>query len=214
MDFEDCLKALDNIGVADKRNEFFNHGLEDVHYALSQCCLNKSVPQKVKVHFETAKNVSLYSWYVYRFHQVAEMTAYTALEMALREKYKIEEPGIAEDKLSTLTMKRLMDQAKKRQWLKNEKFPSLYARAKYAAQTEKMLRQSESHDFDRFPSMPIEEATESEIRDVLERFDLAAVVLQNTHKLRNFLAHDLTKMAPDSVGTLSLVSEVINQLFE
>jgi hypothetical protein len=134
--------------------------------------------------------------------------------MALREKYRIEEPNLDEDVFSSITMKRLMDQARKRNWLSNEKFTSLYARAKRNAQDEKMWRQAESHNFDKFPEMPIDEPTESEIMTVQKRFDLAAVVLQNTHKLRNSLAHDLNKMAPDSVGTLSLVSEIINQLFE
>lgn len=214
MDEKDYLKQVEQIGSADTRNEFFNYTLEDIHGALSDITIHESAPSKVVVHFETAKNLSLYAWYVYRFHQIAEMTAYTALEMALREKYRYEEPGISEVKLSKMTMKPLMDQAKKRDWITNEKFPSLYDRAIHTARIEKAYEQSKKHDFEKSPSMPIEEPSESEISNVLERFDLASVVIENTHKMRNSLAHDLTKMAPDSLATISLVAEVINQLFE
>jgi hypothetical protein len=48
--------------------------------------LNLAVPHSIRVHFETAKNVYLYSWFVYRFFPVAEQQALTSLEFALRER--------------------------------------------------------------------------------------------------------------------------------
>lgn len=214
MNDEDRLKELKDVCLPDIRNQYFNFTLEDIHYVLERINLNRSAPENVQTQFETAKNLALYSWFVYRFHQISEMAAYTAMEMGLREKYSQEEPEIDAKKLTRMTMKPLLDEAKKRKWLENDKFPSLYARAKYAAQIEKAREQEKTHDFDSMPSMPIEEPTEAEITEVMKSFDLASVVLDNTYKLRNSLAHDLTKMAPDSLGTLSLVSEVINQLYE
>lgn len=214
MNDEDRLKELKDVCLPDIRNQYFNFTLEDIHYVLERINLNRTAPVNVKTQFETAKNLALYSWFVYRFHQISEMTAYTAMEMALREKYKQEVQGIGAKKPSLMTMKLLLDQARKRKWLQNDKFPSLYGRAKHAAQMKKAREQEKTHDFDNMPFMPIEEPTEAEITEVMNNFDLASVVLDNTHKLRNSLAHDLTKMAPDSLGTLSLVSEVINQLYE
>lgn len=50
---------------------------------MSELTLHSGVPVAVLQTFETAKNVSLYSWFVYRFHRVAELVVYSALEFAL-----------------------------------------------------------------------------------------------------------------------------------
>jgi len=47
--------------------------------------LNDTVPEKIREHFETTKNLLLYSWFVYRFIPVAEFHAATTLEYALKE---------------------------------------------------------------------------------------------------------------------------------
>jgi len=48
--------------------------------------LNKKVPEDVRNHFEIARNLALYSWYVYPFNVVAAMHAYATLEMAPKQK--------------------------------------------------------------------------------------------------------------------------------
>ncbi len=74
--------------------------LADEHEALAQLVLNDAVPAGVRVHFETAKNLLLYSWFCYRFMQVAELHALGALEMALRRTFSVSDdakdaPGLA-----------------------------------------------------------------------------------------------------------------------
>ena len=51
--------------------------------AIAQLTLNASVPEDVRIHYETAKNVLLYAWFVYRFHMVAEQYVLSSLELAL-----------------------------------------------------------------------------------------------------------------------------------
>lgn len=46
--------------------------------------VNSSVPQDVRVQWDTARNLWLYSWHVWYFHAVAERHALSTLEMALR----------------------------------------------------------------------------------------------------------------------------------
>jgi hypothetical protein len=48
--------------------------------------LREKVPDEVRSHFEIAKNLALYSWFVYSFNVVAAMHAYSTLEMALKQK--------------------------------------------------------------------------------------------------------------------------------
>ncbi len=69
--------------------------------------LNESVPDDVRCHFETARNLALYSWFVYSFNVVGAMHAFSSLEMALRLK--------AGDKKSSF--KSLMDNAFKNRQL-------------------------------------------------------------------------------------------------
>jgi hypothetical protein len=61
--------------------------LADMHQRLSETILNLSVPEKIRVQFETARNLMLYTWFVFEFQTVAEMQAYASLELALSERF-------------------------------------------------------------------------------------------------------------------------------
>lgn len=54
--------------------------------ALEPLVLNQNVPDDVRSHFETAKNLALYSWFVYSFNVVAAMQGFASLEMSVRMK--------------------------------------------------------------------------------------------------------------------------------
>jgi hypothetical protein len=64
--------------------------------AISPLQLGPEVPEAIAIHFETAKNILLYAWFVYRFHMVAEQYVLSTLELALRER-------LLRDKLITVT---------------------------------------------------------------------------------------------------------------
>lgn len=63
--------------------------LLDRHQMIAEYVLVDSVPQTIRVHFETAKNLYLYAWFVYRFYPVAEKQALASLEFALRERLTV-----------------------------------------------------------------------------------------------------------------------------
>ena len=44
--------------------------------------------ENVISQFNVAKNLAVYTWFSYSFHQIAEMKAYSVVEMALRDIYK------------------------------------------------------------------------------------------------------------------------------
>ncbi len=85
-DVEDPLKHFSEIFEPDKRHRNSPVDIKSIHRILDGITLNNQVPNSVRQLFETAKNLSLYSWYVYRFHQVSETVAYSALELALKWK--------------------------------------------------------------------------------------------------------------------------------
>jgi hypothetical protein len=90
------LKPLDEVTLPDSRFEHehlfvMRHDpgpwqLADLHKRLSSWPPASFVPEKVRVQIETARNLMLYTWFVFEFQTVAEMQAYAALELALRER--------------------------------------------------------------------------------------------------------------------------------
>ena len=68
--------------------ESFN--LDDQHEAIAELTLNTSVPADITWQFETARNLYLYAWFVYRFYNVAEQHSLACLELALRDRLKAE----------------------------------------------------------------------------------------------------------------------------
>jgi hypothetical protein len=60
--------------------------IESIYRLIQPITLGSKVPDEVRSHFETAKNLALYSWFVYSFNVVAALHAFASLEMALRTK--------------------------------------------------------------------------------------------------------------------------------
>jgi hypothetical protein len=145
-DIQDPLKPLDKVCEPDERQKYFAYGLADYHARLSDLALDQSVPAEVRQLFETAKNLSLYSWFVYRFHQASELIAFSALEMALRAKYSLENPG-SPSRSRAQGLYWLLRHAKEERWIANEGFPSLYESARNLAAHKKSMDLMRTHDF-------------------------------------------------------------------
>jgi hypothetical protein len=60
--------------------------IESIYAVIKEIKLNVSVPDEVRSHFEIARNLALYAWFVYSFNVVAGMQALASLEMAVRIK--------------------------------------------------------------------------------------------------------------------------------
>ncbi|MCG8069369.1 MAG: hypothetical protein JAY84_16080 [Candidatus Thiodiazotropha taylori] len=93
----EVLKELDRITEADERQQHFavvdnqtgeyrRLTLEDVYRQTESIQLHNPVPDKVKSHFSTAKNLLVYSWYHYPFNVTAQFLAFVTVEMALKRK--------------------------------------------------------------------------------------------------------------------------------
>lgn len=93
----------------------------DLHDAVSAFSLHGGVPGDIVQHFETVKNVYLYSWFIYRFQPVAELQSLACLEFALRTRLENEiNSGIISAKRPGLQT--LMKFAIENQMVKNEGF--------------------------------------------------------------------------------------------
>jgi len=109
------MKPLHEVTDTDERQQFFAGGLADLHGELAAITLNSQVPENVRDLFDTAINLSLYSWYVYDFHPIADMTGFLALEAALKAR------AVSEPKLEKKRLAELMDHAVASGWLSDER---------------------------------------------------------------------------------------------
>ena len=89
------LKKLSEINSPDSRNTSFviinretgqkkEFCICDLHGEVDLIELDETVPEEVRSQFNVARNLCLYSWYCYPFHNVACFKAYSTIEMALR----------------------------------------------------------------------------------------------------------------------------------
>ena len=74
--------------------------IQSLYRLIEPIQLSEQVPDDVRSHFEIAKNLALYSWFVYSFNVVAAMQAYSTLENGSKaegreEKNSFEEEPIA-----------------------------------------------------------------------------------------------------------------------
>jgi hypothetical protein len=206
-DIQDPLKAVSEIYQPDPRQPNLVGDLSDNHAALSEIVLHDQVPANVRQLFETAKNVSLYSWFVYRFHQVAEGVAYSALEMALRERAGLVEWS-GPNAPTGRGLKKLLRHAQNRGWLKNEGFSSARRMAAERARLDKVLIGIEAgKDF------AVDEPSEEEISVAMGKIDYIEILIEHAPKMRNQLAHGSSVLSPRSPQTLTIVAQAINQLF-
>ena len=60
--------------------------VESIYTLVEEIDLGANVPDEVRSHFEIARNLVAYSWFVYSFNVVAAMQALASLEMAVRIK--------------------------------------------------------------------------------------------------------------------------------
>ena len=92
------LKKLEEITLPDVRNTCYvliNRetgerkplSLEDVYKAVESVELHEGVPDDVRSQFNVARNLAIYTWFCYSFHQVSELKAFSTLEVALRVKF-------------------------------------------------------------------------------------------------------------------------------
>jgi len=194
------LKMLDAILTPDSRNELFVKidrqtgdfvpmGVADYHQYVCEITLNNEVPSAIRSYIETIKNVYLYGWFVYPFFTLACFLAYTAIEMGLREKFKNDDPN------RKWPLKRLLQEARTRQLISDEGFPSVQTLREQQANLGPAL----GSPFDR-PAA-----------------DYCSILIETLPHLRNSFAHpkSQTILTPSmAVGSLVVAAEILNQLFK
>jgi len=91
------LKKLEELHNPDKRNLVYgvidrdtgeqrSLDVTDIYSSVEAIDLSAKVPESIRSQFNVAKNLAIYSWFSYSFHQTAEMKAFSTVEMALKDR--------------------------------------------------------------------------------------------------------------------------------
>ncbi|RKT25620.1 hypothetical protein B0G69_1339 [Paraburkholderia sp. RAU2J] len=220
----DLLRTIDSLHEADIRNGFFSRRdgvtgeIQPVtvseHLAdVVSVGLSVRVPRSVRVHFETAKNLYAYAWFVYRFYPVAEQQALTSLEFALRERLAA---GVAQSSREgarrSRGLKNLLEEARQRELVSNDRFSWTRERALQRARQRAEFQQiEEMHRL----GLTTVEVDYSNIEPLSEDFDQdwIGTFIDTLPRIRNTYAHGSGVLHNSVLHTFEIVSELINQLF-
>jgi len=199
------FKALDEIGQPDPRQASFqrldhkNGGmrpieLKDLHDAIAPICLNGNAPKCVIAAFNKARNLLLYAWFVYDFGMPAMLQSHATLELALREKFKIE--GITLNGRPGLSW--FLKQAVERKWIQDGDFPHIVHNA------ERRREWMEEWPFGKTPEPFDPTATE-----------YCEILCSSLPKIRNHLAHGSSMLQPPGniILDLEICANIIDRLF-
>lgn len=199
------FKKIEEVNVPDTRMErqeifdsksgaFRNITFADYYRSVSGITLHVGVPDGVHSHFDVAKNLLLYSWYVYRFLMVAEMQASASLELAIKEKCA------RENEPQKRGLKNLIGLAESKCWVKNDGF-SMWQRVKEGAEKYREDRKILCE----IAGIPYVEVPFS--------YDYIAVIKDSIPYIRNYYAHGAKGYGPGGHLRLQICAEFINQLF-
>lgn len=199
------LKQLSEITLPDPRLELEPYkprnevplDVSDIHERLEAFCkIHDGVPERIKTQFEIARNLMLYTFFVFEFQTQAELQAYAALEYGLRERFGCPTRKIKQGKkikAVPLMLKELLQKAIDEELINPEKLPSwdwANQRRKYFA--EKLGKAS-------VPVAP---------KDWLE------MIVRAIANLRNHIAHGNPHLnLPNSFNQMELCADLINALF-
>lgn len=183
------------------------------HADVSQFELLPTVPADIRIHFETAKNLYLYAWFVYRFYPVVEQQALITLEFALRERLALSYPakyGPASTWVPSLT--KMLETARKDGLISNagmratQRWALRRARDRVSNEATRRLIESDAE----FVEYELDGVTpeQQDYRD-----DVLTIFTDTLPAIRNTYAHGSSMLHSTVLGTFEIVTDLINQLF-
>lgn len=244
-DHPDYLRTPNNMFNPDPRSEAFSilreqglraKALQDQYGTVAKLVLHDGVPREVIVKFETAKNLNLFSWFVYRFHSAARSHAYECLELALRKRFGAEvlaleqkrrrekyeqqlrsnpnakPPQPIDEAKFRPGMSRLLEHAIDSGTLRNENFIAWQSKTMVRAQTRNDLETIKKMIELGLSQLEVDKS-DVQITDEDCEHDYLAGLLRSIPWLRNHYAHGTTALDNHSLSALRVVSEIINQIF-
>jgi hypothetical protein len=174
--------------------------LADHHEAVVQSVLHPNVPEKVAIQFETARNLYLHAWFVYRFYPVAQQHSIACLEMALRTRLHNE---ILAGKLKSKrpTLRPLLEYAVLHKLIRNEGFEVWRQRGPIRARARVELEKTREMVAKGLDEI-LWDDSEIEVKQEDLEWDYVSELIRFLPLVRNDYAHGSTTLHNQAVGDL------------
>ena len=208
----DALRAVNRATDSDAR---VNSGqtLARQHELIAGFVLNPHVPYDIRVHFETAKNLFLYAWFVYRFYPVAHKHVLATLEFALRERLALIDPvRYGREAKRPPSLSSLLKKSEEMRLISNEGLRAYHLSAKQNARAR--MSDKAGDLLIAFEAESVEYDLESAVPGMQDyRWEPLATYQDVLPKIRNGYAHGSSTLHSAVLGTFETVTDLVNQLF-
>lgn len=187
-----------------RTGQTYPRGIKDQYEAVARFVLNDAVPENIAIHFETAKNLYLYAWFVFRFYPVSEQQALASLEFVLRERF----PDFVREQAGKrgFGLKKLMKYAIENNHIKNEMFSTREHWAWKRAETRHSIEKAQEM---MAAGLDIMEWNESDVTVTQEDLDCdwLGIFQEIIPDTRNRYAHGSSDLRHTVLQTFEMVSE-------
>lgn len=218
------FRSPSNILSHDVRNEHFGEdAIKKFHDEIKHFELGQHVSEKIRIQFDTARNLFLHSLFVYRFFPIAKHQLLVTLEHSIRDcigEEALEEYRRAKNKKVAKGGRRFARGLKFNltylidfNLIKNEDF-SIWQHGK----ARKAESDYEEQVWEKMQTEGLDSYTwdESEIdySNVDYQYDYLEVLSESLPFIRNSLSHGSTFLSSGGAHDFEIVSTIINQIFE
>lgn len=218
------FRTPENILQPDVRTEMMGvQSIEKFYENIKSYQLGEHVDEKIRVQFDTIKNLYLHAYFVYRFFPIVSHQLYVTLEHALREcigekqlndfrKSKNKQLPKKGPKFSR-GLKLCMTYIVENELIKNEDFSAWQHGKKQRSEQVYSRKISEVIDSKNLDSYEWNE-DEIDYENVVYEYDYLKVVLESTTGIRNSLAHGSSMLSPTPIIEFDIASTIINKVYE
>jgi hypothetical protein len=186
-----------------------------VHHAnIARIKVSDQVPEDVAIQFETARNLYLYAWHVYRFYMVAELQALVTLEFGLRKRLPERLPAkYQRSKHKPPMLTGLLGYAIDQGMIRNEGFGRWHQFAKQQALQRRSMKAIQTLIESGVDMIEADGQQPLVITPEDKEWDLLGVLRDCLPGTRNDRAHGGSELRPQVSGTIELVAEILNQVY-
>ena len=184
------------------------------HLDIEAIQLTVDVPEAVAIQFETARNLFLYAWHVYRFFPVAQSQALFTLEFGLRVRLpnklpkRYQRPWQPQPMLAGL-LAYAIDQG----LISNEGFRRWHRAAEGRARERRSMEILQTMIDQHLETMAFDENEPVKPTPEDQSWDLVQILRKSLPSLRNELAHGSSMLTNQVLGTIELVAEILSQIY-
>lgn len=223
LPIEEDFRTPSNVMLPDDRSNLVGlNSIEQLHEAIDEYRLDKSIPENIRIQFATVKNLILYSYYVYRFFPVAKHQLFVVLEHAIKacigeqvlqdyKKAKNRKQGKNSHRFS-MGLKLSLHYLVEHDLIKNEDFRVWQEGKAREAWARYRIQVSKKMDEENLQCYELDE-NEVDYDGFNYEHDYVSVLANILPKVRNSLAHGSNYLSASTVHDLEVVTTIINKIF-